>query len=76
MTNYSVRYLDALGRTQRSDFLPFENDKTAVDFARIGIVLNAIVEIRPVDKSGLSFEKECKRFFNGRKYKHICCPSL
>ncbi len=45
MTNYSVRYLDALGRTQRTEFLPFENNKEAVDFARIGIVANAVVEV-------------------------------
>jgi hypothetical protein len=45
MRNYSVCYLDASGRTQGSDFLPFENNQAAVDFARTGIVRDAIVEV-------------------------------
>ena len=45
MGNYSVCYLDASGRTQGSDFLPFENNQAAVDFARTGIVRDAIVEV-------------------------------
>jgi hypothetical protein len=45
MGNYSVCYLDASGRTQGLDFLPFENDQAAVDFARTGIVRDAVVEV-------------------------------
>ena len=45
MRNYSLCYLDALGRTQRTEYLPVENDKDAVNFARIGIVANAVVEV-------------------------------
>jgi hypothetical protein len=45
MRNYSVRYLDALGRTQTSEFLPFEDNKLATDYARIGMIRSPIVEV-------------------------------
>jgi hypothetical protein len=45
MTNYSICYLDAAGRTESSEFLPFEDNRSATDFARIGIVGHAIVEV-------------------------------
>ena len=45
MRNYSVCYLDAQGRTQRSEMLPFEDNRAAIDFARIGMISHAIVEV-------------------------------
>jgi hypothetical protein len=45
MRNYSIRYLDAGGHTQNSEFLPFEDNRSAVDFARIGLIRSAIVEV-------------------------------
>jgi hypothetical protein len=45
MKNYSISYLDAGGRTQNSELLPFEDNRAAVDFARIGLVRSAIVEV-------------------------------
>jgi hypothetical protein len=45
MKNYSICYLDAGGRTQNSELLPFEDNRTAVDFARIGLVRSTIVEV-------------------------------
>lgn len=45
MRSYSIRYLDAGGHTQNSEFLPFEDNRIAVDFARIGLVRSAIVEV-------------------------------
>jgi hypothetical protein len=45
MRNYSICYLDARGHTQSSEFLPFEDNGTAVDFARIGLIRSDIVEI-------------------------------
>jgi len=45
MKNYSICYLDSEGLTQNSEFLPFEDKRTAVDFARIGLVRSAIVEV-------------------------------
>ena len=45
MKNYSICYLDSGGHTQNSEFLPFEDNRTAVDFARIGLVRSAIVEV-------------------------------
>ena len=45
MKNYSISYLDAGGHTQNSELLPFEDNRTAVDFARIGLVRSAIVEV-------------------------------
>jgi hypothetical protein len=45
MRNYSICYLDAGGRTQNSEFLPFEDNGVAIDFARIGLLRSAIVEV-------------------------------
>jgi hypothetical protein len=45
MRDYSVCYLDTQGRTQGSEFLPFADNKAAVAYARIGMVVNAIVEV-------------------------------
>jgi hypothetical protein len=45
MKNYSICYLDSKGKTQTSEFLPFEDNRFAVDFARIGLVRSAIVEV-------------------------------
>lgn len=45
MRYYSITYLDIQGKTQKSDFLPFEDNKAAIEFARIGLVRNAIVEV-------------------------------
>jgi len=35
--NYSVCFLDDLGRTLRSEFDPFENDNAAVTYGRAGL---------------------------------------
>ena len=45
MKNYSICYLDSAGHTQSSELLPFEDKRSAVDFARIGLVRSAIVEV-------------------------------
>lgn len=45
MRNYSVRYLDVHGRTQASEFLPFDDNKSASDYARIGVIRCPIVEV-------------------------------
>ena len=45
MTHYSICYLDAAGRTESSDFLPFNDNRSATDFARIGMIGHAIVEV-------------------------------
>ena len=45
MKNYSICYLDAEGRTQNSELLPFGDNRIAVDFARIGLLRSAIVEV-------------------------------
>jgi hypothetical protein len=45
MKNYSICYLDSGGRTQNSEFLPFEDNGVAVDFARLGLLRSAIVEV-------------------------------
>lgn len=45
MRNYSICYLDAAGRTQNSELLPFEDGPSAIDFARTGLVRSAIVEV-------------------------------
>ncbi len=45
MRNYSICYLDARGHTQSSEFLPFDDNGTAVGFARIGLIRSDIVEV-------------------------------
>lgn len=45
MRNYSICYLDALGRTRRSELLEFEGDDAAIGHARAGLIGNAIVEV-------------------------------
>ncbi len=45
MRAYSIRYLDLLGRSQASDFKPFKDDIAATEFARLGLVENATVEV-------------------------------
>src|SRR5690349_16163262 len=45
MNNYSICYLDSEGHTQNSELLPFEDNRTAVEFARTGLDRSAIVEI-------------------------------
>jgi hypothetical protein len=45
MKNYSICYLDSGGRTQNSELLPFEDNRIAIDFARIGLVRSPIVEV-------------------------------
>jgi hypothetical protein len=45
MRAYSIRYLDLLQRQQASDFKPFKDDSAATEFARLGLVQNAVVEV-------------------------------
>jgi hypothetical protein len=45
MKNYSINYLNAAGLTQTSELRPFENNQDAVDFACIGLLRSAIVEV-------------------------------
>jgi hypothetical protein len=45
MRDYSVRYLDALGRTETSELLPFVDNKLATDFAHTRLVRYPIVEV-------------------------------
>src|SRR6185436_17967483 len=45
MSNYSIGYLDSEGRTEGSQLLPFDDNKAAIDYARIGVVRNAVVEV-------------------------------
>ena len=45
MRNYSVCYLDAQGRTKTSEFLPFDDNRSATDYARIGVIRSPIVEV-------------------------------
>ncbi len=48
--NYSVRYLDKLGRTTSSIFEPFDDDVCAIAFARGKLPANAIVEVWSDDR--------------------------
>lgn len=43
--NYSVRYLDSVGKTTNSIFAPFETDVLAIAFARGKLPTSAIVEV-------------------------------
>ncbi len=43
--NYSVCFLDELGRTLRSEFDPFESDDEAVTYGRAGLSSSGLVEI-------------------------------
>ncbi len=45
MTNYSICYLDSQGRTESTQFLPFEDHTAAAAYARIGVIRSAIVEV-------------------------------
>jgi hypothetical protein len=45
MTNYSICYLDASGRTRSTEFLPFSDNAVATNYAMIGLVRNPIVEV-------------------------------
>ncbi len=43
--NYSVRYLDKGGITERSEFLPFDSDAAANAHSKIGAPHHSIVEV-------------------------------
>lgn len=43
--NYSIRLLDAGGRTQRTSFGPFDDDAAALAQARTQVAGSAIVEV-------------------------------
>jgi hypothetical protein len=43
--NYSIRYLNERGITQRSEFLDFESDGEAANHARVELPRHFIVEI-------------------------------
>lgn len=43
--NYSICFLDGLGRTLRSEFDPFEHDDDAVTYGRTGLPGSEIVEV-------------------------------
>lgn len=45
MNNYSVTYLNIDGHTSSSELLPFDDNRAAIAFARIGLVRSAIVEV-------------------------------
>ena len=43
--NYSIRYQNDKGITERSEFLAFETDVAATDHAKIDLARHSIVEI-------------------------------
>ncbi|MBX9746077.1 MAG: hypothetical protein K2X34_04200 [Hyphomonadaceae bacterium] len=43
--NYSIRYLNERGVTERSEFLSLESDAAATDYARVDLRRHFIVEI-------------------------------
>ena len=43
--NYSICFLDAMGRTLRSEFDAFDNDEEALTYGRAGVPDNDIVEV-------------------------------
>ena len=45
MPEYSIRYLQAINRLSTITLLPFDINKVATDFARIGLVSNRMVEV-------------------------------
>ena len=47
--NYSVKYLDKGGITERSEFLPFNTDAEANAHARIELPRHSIVEVWKAD---------------------------
>ena len=47
--NYSVKYLNAGGITERSEFLPFNTDAEANEHARIELPRHFIVEVWKAD---------------------------
>lgn len=47
--NYSVKYLNAGGITERSEFLPFETDAEANAYAQIELPRHFIVEVWKAD---------------------------
>lgn len=46
---YSIRYLNVRGITERSEFLPFETDADAQAYAATGLPRHAIVEVWKAD---------------------------
>jgi hypothetical protein len=47
--NYSVKYLNASGITERSEFLPFDSDAEAHSHAQLELPRHAFVEIWKAD---------------------------
>ncbi len=45
MRDYSLRYMDRLGRSGPSDFMKFADDASATKYARTGLASNAVVEV-------------------------------
>lgn len=47
--NYSVKYMNKGGITERSEFLPFDTDAEANAYAQIGLPRHFIVEVWKTD---------------------------
>lgn len=47
--NYSVRYLDVRGVTERSEFLPFNSDADAHAYAQVELPRHSSVEVWKAD---------------------------
>jgi hypothetical protein len=45
MRDYSIRYLDARGRTTPADFIAFQDDASAVAYAHLNVDFHAMVEV-------------------------------
>lgn len=45
MRDYSIRYLDAHGRTTPADFIPFQDDANAVAYAHLTLDCHSMVEV-------------------------------